>query len=79
MIRPVVDKLTTITHEQVKPLLGAADGSVDPYAGVKIVKLEDISAMNVPVVVKAAGLEYGFYAARVFPQGSNQNYINPHV
>ena len=73
MIRPVVDKLITITHEQVKPLLDAAPHSVDYQAGITIVRLEDISIVN------ASGLEYSFYAARVFPQGSNQNYINPHV
>ena len=79
MIQPVVDKLTTITHEQVKPLLDAAPHSVDYQAGITIVKLEDIAIMNLPVLGNAAGLQYSFYAARVFPQGSNQNYINPHV
>jgi mannose-6-phosphate isomerase-like protein (cupin superfamily) len=78
-IRPIIDRLSTITQDQVSHLLDAGT-LVDPQAGIKIVKLEDIPATNVPVVGNAAGLNYGFYAARVPPQSpGNSNYVNSHV
>lgn len=73
-IRPIVDRLTSITHEHARPPLDA-QVAVDPRAGVIIANLEGITAMR-----SDAGQVYRFYAARVLPPDSDApNYVNPHV
>lgn len=71
-IQPVIDRLRTIPHEQIKPLLDAKH-EADPVAGIAIANLTDIEA-----VVTDKG-EYHFHAARVFTSSPEApNFVNPH-
>lgn len=73
-IRPIIDTLTTITRERARLLLGETD-EVDPKAGIVIVKVEDMPAME-----SEDGQDYRFYVARVLPAGPDgSNHVNPHV
>jgi mannose-6-phosphate isomerase-like protein (cupin superfamily) len=73
-IQQIVDRLATITPERASLLLDETI-AVDSKAGIIIVKLEDMPAME-----GEDGQDYRFYVARVLPAGPDgSNYVNPHV
>jgi len=69
-IQAAIDRLRSISHDQVKPLLDAKH-EADPVAGIAIVPLE--GAVNTP------DGEYHFHGARVFTSSpEHPNFVNPH-
>ena len=73
-IQQIVDRLANITPERASLLLDETM-AVDSKAGIIIVKLEDMPAME-----GEDGQDYRFYVARVLPAGPDgSNYVNPHV
>lgn len=73
-IEQIADRLATVTHERASRSLDATV-AVDPKAGIIIVKLEDVPAME-----SGDGQDYRFYVARVLPASlEGSNYVNPHV
>ena len=69
---PVIDRLKSLTHDKVKPLLDAKHDA-DPIAGIAIVNLTEIES------VKTDKGEYHFHAARVFTSTlETPNFVNPH-
>jgi len=71
-MKMIIEKLRTITHDQVRPLLEARS-QLDPKAWIVIVKLD------ITPITGDLGQQYDFYAARVLPAArGNQNYVNSH-
>lgn len=67
-VQPVIDRLKSIPHDVVGPLLDTKHG-VDPSAGIVLVNL-DVSP------VSANGFEFHFHGARVLT--GEGNFVKPH-
>lgn len=75
-IQPIVDKLNSISHTLVGPLLDEKlkelRTNVDPVAGIAIVDLAG-------EVTSEAGYKYHFHGARVMTSNpETPNFVNPH-